>query len=509
MYRKYMATAAAVLVSVSLMMTGCNGNHAVKDNNIQQSEAVNAKSEDSTRTAAGSRTGTKQGTQKEGNTTGSAAQKRENQKTGNGSGNTNENTNVNNINITNGNGNGNGNGGRKGSKGGTGSGKTSTSTTKNVYNIYETHNHNTTNKTENHYSTTNNSRTENKYSSTTVNQEQNISETNNTDITNENYNYGDQSIGKTENTNISNEENNSYTRNTDISNEENNSYTENTENNINQNDGSQWFGGSGNDQGNESYAYESGESSTEDPSDDDYDNTTWAGFDDPDPVHVTDAGGTSGDGATEEYTYPAEDTEIGGDEDWTGDDTPEYIDEPVDDYPGYTDSEPAEEDPGYTDDEPAEEDPGYTDDDWADDGGSDDQGDESETFGQYVNPQLADEETGDTWELLDNGSEESVDVPSDSGSMQVSSDGTGSEAIDVSGNSTISFTVSMEDGSDGSGWIEVCDQEGNVIGQTGQVDAGGSTNASFDVSGTNTIQFRACTDSGETVNLQISNLEMN
>lgn len=111
MYRKYMATAAAVLVSVSLMMTGCNGNHAVKDNNIQQSEAVNAKSEDSTRTAAGSRTGTKQGTQKEGNTTGSAAQKRENQKTGNGSGNTNENTNVNNINITNGNGNGNGNGG--------------------------------------------------------------------------------------------------------------------------------------------------------------------------------------------------------------------------------------------------------------------------------------------------------------------------------------------------------------------------------------------------------------
>ena len=479
MYRKYMATAAAVLVSVSLMMTGCNGNHAVKDNNIQQSEAVNAKSEDSTRTAAGSRTGTKQGTQKEGNTTGSAAQKRENQKTGNGSGNTNENTNVNNINITNG--NGNGNGGRKGSKGGTGSGKTSTSTTKNVYNIYETHNHNTTNKTENHYSTTNNSRTENKYSSTTVNQEQNISETNNTDIINENYNYGDQSIGK----------------------------TENTENNNNQNDGGQWFGGSGNDQGNESYAYESGESNTEDPSDDDYDNTTWAGFDDPDPVHVTDAGGTSGDGATEEYTYPAEDTEIGGDEDWTGDDTPEYIDEPVDDYPGYTDSEPAEEDPGYTDDEPAEEDPGYTDDDWADDGGSDDQGDESETFGQYVNPQQTDEETGDTWELLDYGSEESVDVPSDSGSMQVSSDGTGSEAIDVSGNSTISFTVSMEDGSDGSGWIEVCDQEGNVIGQTEQVDAGGSTNASFDVSGTDTIQFRACTDSGETVNLQISSLEMN
>ena len=93
--------------------------------------------------------------------------------------------------------------------------------------------------------------------------------------------------------------------------------------------------------------------------------------------------------------------------------------------------------------------------------------------------------------------------------MQVSSDGTGSEAIDVSGNSTISFTVSMEDGSDGSGWIEVCDQEGNVIGQTGQVDAGGSTNASFDVSGTDTVQFRACTDSGETVNLQISNLEMN
>ncbi len=226
-------------------------------------------------------------------------------------------------------------------------------------------------------------------------------------------------------------------------------------------------------------------------------------------MSIPDAGGTSGDGATEEYTYPAEDTEIGGDEDWTGDDTPEYIDEPVDDYPGYTDSEPAEEDPGYTDDEPAEEDPGYTDDDWADDGGSDDQGDESETFGQYVNPQLADEETGDTWELLDNGSEESVDVPSDSGSMQVSSDGTGSEAIDVSGNSTISFTVSMEDGSDGSGWIEVCDQEGNVIGQTGQVDAGGCTNASFDVSGTDTIQFRACTDSGETVNLQISNLEMN
>ncbi len=478
MYRKYMATAAAVLVSVSLMMTGCNGNHAVKDNNIQQSEAVNAKSEDSTRTAAGSRTGTKQGTQKEGNTTGSAAQKRENQKTGNGSGNTNENTNVNNINITNG--NGNGNGGRKGSKGGTGSGKTSTSTTKNVYNIYETHNHNTTNKTENHYSTTNNSRTENKYSSTTVNQEQNISETNNTDITNENYNYGDQSIGK----------------------------TENTENNNNQNDGSQWFGGSGNDQGNESYAYESGESSTEDPSDDDYDNTTWAGFDDPDPVPVPDDGLTGSDGSTEEYTYPTEDVDNEGDEDWIED--PEYIeDEPVDDYPGYTDSEPAEEDPGYTDDEPAEEDPGYTDDDWADDGGSDDQGDESETFGQYVNPQLADEETGDTWELLDNGSEESVDVPSDSGSMQVSSDGTGSEAIDVSGNSTISFTVSMEDGSDGSGWIEVCDQEGNVIGQTGQVDAGGSTNASFDVSGTDTIQFRACTDSGETVNLQINSLEMN
>ena len=478
MYRKYMATAAAVLVSVSLMMTGCNGNHAVKDNNIQQSEAVNAKSEDSTRTAAGSRTGTKQGTQKEGNTTGSAAQKRENQKTGNGSGNTNENTNVNNINITNG--NGNGNGGRKGSKGGTGSGKTSTSTTKNVYNIYETHNHNTTNKTENHYSTTNNSRTENKYSSTTVNQEQNISETNNTDITNENYNYGDQSIGK----------------------------TENTENNNNQNDGGQWFGGSGNDQGNESYAYESGESSTEDPSDDDYDNSIWAGFDDPDPVPVPDDGLTGSDGSTEEYTYPTEDVDNEGDEDWIED--PEYIeDEPVDDYPGYTDSEPAEEDPGYTDDEPAEEDPGYTDDDWADDGGSDDQGDESETFGQYVNPQLADEETGDTWELLDNGSEESVDVPSDSGSMQVSSDGTGSEAIDVSGNSTISFTVSMEDGSDGSGWIEVCDQEGNVIGQTGQVDAGGSTNASFDVSGTDTIQFRACTDSGETVNLQISNLEMN
>ena len=48
-----------------------------------------------------------------------------------------------------------------------------------------------------------------------------------------------------------------------------------------------------------------------------------------------------------------------------------------------------------------------------------------------------------------------------------------------------------------------------MIGQTGQVDAGGSTNASFDVSGTDTIQFRACTDSGETVNLQISNLEMN
>ncbi len=478
MYRKYMATAAAVLVSVSLMMTGCNGNHAVKDNNIQQSEAVNAKSEDSTRTAAGSRTGTKQGTQKEGNTTGSAAQKRENQKTGNGSGNTNENTNVNNINITNG--NGNGNGGRKGSKGGTGSGKTSTSTTKNVYNIYETHNHNTTNKTENHYSTTNNSRTENKYSSTTVNQEQNISETNNTDIINENYNYGDQSIGK----------------------------TENTENNNNQNDGGQWFGGSGNDQGNESYAYESGESSTEDPSDDDYDNSIWAGFDDPDPVPVPDDGLTGSDGSTEEYTYPTEDVDNEGDEDWIED--PEYIeDEPVDDYPGYTDSEPAEEDPGYTDDEPAEEDPGYTDDDWADDGGSDDQGDESETFGQYVNPQLADEETGDTWELLDNGSEESVDVPSDSGSMQVSSDGTGSEAIDVSGNSTISFTVSMEDGSDGSGWIEVCDQEGNVIGQTGQVDAGGSTNASFDVSGTDTIQFRACTDSGETVNLQISSLEMN
>ena len=445
MYRKYMATAAAVLVSVSLMMTGCNGNHAVKDNNIQQSEAVNAKSEDSTRTAAGSRTGTKQGTQKEGNTTGSAAQKRENQKTGNGSGNTNENTNVNNINITNG--NGNGNGGRKGSKGGTGSGKTSTSTTKNVYNIYETHNHNTTNKTENHYSTTNNSRTENKYSSTTVNQEQNISETNNTDIINENYNYGDQSIGK----------------------------TENTENNNNQNDGGQWFGGSGNDQGNESYAYESGESSTEDPSDDDYDNSIWAGFDDPDPVPVPDDGLTGSDGSTEEYTYPTEDVDNEGDEDWIED--PEYIeDEPVDDYPGYTDSEPAEEDPGYTDDEPAEEDPG----------GSDDQGDESETFGQYVNPQLADEETGDTWELLDNGSEESVDVPSDSGSMQVSSDGTGSEAIDVSGNSTISFTVSMEDGSDGSGWIEVCDQEGNVIGQT-----------------------RACTDSGETVNLQISSLEMN
>lgn len=478
MYRKYMATAAAVLVSVSLMMTGCNGNHAVKDNNIQQSEAVNAKSEDSTRTAAGSRTGTKQGTQKEGNTTGSAAQKRENQKTGNGSGNTNENTNVNNINITNG--NGNGNGGRKGSKGGTGSGKTSTSTTKNVYNIYETHNHNTTNKTENHYSTTNNSRTENKYSSTTVNQEQNISETNNTDIINENYNYGDQSIGK----------------------------TENTENNNNQNDGGQWFGGSGNDQGNESYAYESGESSTEDPSDDDYDNSIWAGFDDPDPVPVPDDGLTGSDGSTEEYTYPTEDVDNEGDEDWIED--PEYIeDEPVDDYPGYTDSEPAEEDPGYTDDEPAEEDPGYTDDDWADDGGSDDQGDESETFGQYVNPQQTDEETGDTWELLDYGSEESVDVPSDSGSMQVSSDGTGSEAIDVSGNSTISFTVSMEDGSDGSGWIEVCDQEGNVIGQTEQVDAGGSTNASFDVSGTDTIQFRACTDSGETVNLQISSLEMN
>ncbi len=478
MYRKYMATAAAVLVSVSLMMTGCNGNHAVKDNNIQQSEAVNAKSEDSTRTAAGSRTGTKQGTQKEGNTTGSAAQKRENQKTGNGSGNTNENTNVNNINITNG--NGNGNGGRKGSKGGTGSGKTSTSTTKNVYNIYETHNHNTTNKTENHYSTTNNSRTENKYSSTTVNQEQNISETNNTDIINENYNYGDQSIGK----------------------------TENTENNNNQNDGGQWFGGSGNDQGNESYAYESGESSTEDPSDDDYDNSIWAGFDDPDPVPVPDDGLTGSDGSTEEYTYPTEDVDNEGDEDWIED--PEYIeDEPVDDYPGYTDSEPAEEDPGYTDDEPAEEDPGYTDDDWADDGGSDDQGDESETFGQYVNPQQTDEETGDTWEFLDYGSEESVDVPSDSGSMQVSSDGTGSEAIDVSGNSTISFTVSMEDGSDGSGWIEVCDQEGNVIGQTEQVDAGGSTNASFDVSGTDTIQFRACTDSGETVNLQINSLEMN
>ena len=223
---------------------------------------------------------------------------------------------------------------------------------------------------------------------------------------------------------------------------------------------------------------------------------------------VPDDGLTGSDGSTEEYTYPTEDVDNEGDEDWIED--PEYIeDEPVDDYPGYTDSEPAEEDPGYTDDEPAEEDPGYTDDDWADDGGSDDQGDESETFGQYVNPQLADEETGDTWELLDNGSEESVDVPSDSGSMQVSSDGTGSEAIDVSGNSTISFTVSMEDGSDGSGWIEVCDQEGNVIGQTGQVDAGGSTNASFDVSGTDTIQFRACTDSGETVNLQISSLEMN
>ena len=224
------------------------------------------------------------------------------------------------------------------------------------------------------------------------------------------------------------------------------------------------------------------------------------------PVPVPDDGVTGSDGSTEEYTYPTEDIDNQGDEDWIED--PEYIDdEPVDDYPGYTDSEPAEEDPGYTDDEPAEEDPGYTDDDWAEEGGSDDQGDGDESFGQYVNPQL--EENTDNWELLDNGSEESMDLPSDSGSMQVSSDGTGSEVIDVSGNSTISFTVSMEDGSDGSGWIEVCDQEGNVIGQTGQVDAGGSTNASFDVSGTDTIQFRACTDSGETVNLQISNLEMN
>ncbi len=355
--------------------------------------------------------------------------------------------------------------------------------------------------------------TENKYSNSTteyvnddhsigktnIKQEQNIKETNNIDITHENYNYGDQSVGKNESTDIRNEENTSY--------------------------------GSGNDQEPDSDAYDygntdryaaggAGEGSTADPSDDEDQDDTLLGFGYPDPAE--DGSDTTEEGTTEDYPYPAEeeDIEIGGDEDLPVEEEPEYIDDqPADDYPGYIDYEPEQEDPEYiddqpaddypeyTDDQPAEEEPGYTEDDWAEEGGSDDQGDGDESFGQYVNPQL--EENTDNWELLDNGSEESMDLPSDSGSIQVSSDGTGSEAIDVSGNSTISFTVSMEDGSDGSGWIEVCDQEGNVIGQTGQVDAGSSTNASFDVSGTDTVQFRACTDDGAAVYLTISNLEMN
>ena len=119
------------------------------------------------------------------------------------------------------------------------------------------------------------------------------------------------------------------------------------------------------------------------------------------------------------------------------------------------------------------------------------------------------EETQEMWET--NGSTDSADMPSEGDSLQVSSGSDMGTTYDVSGHSTISFTVGLAEGSDlsGSAWIEVCDQEGNVIGQTGEVGPGRSTNANFDVSGMDTIQFRACTDSGEMVDLQISSLVLN
>ena len=150
-------------------------------------------------------------------------------------------------------------------------------------------------------------------------------------------------------------------------------------------------------------------------------------------------------------------------------------------------------------------------DDWnnSEDGGEEDyQGDDFETFDQNETPGMM-EETQEMWET--NGGTDSADMPSEGESLQVSSGSDMGTTYDVSGHSTISFTVGLAEGSDlsGSAWIEVCDQDGNVIGQTGEVGPGRSTNANFDVSGMDTIQFRACTDSGEMVDLQISGLVLN
>lgn len=534
MYRKYMTAAAAILVSVSMMMTGCSGNHAVKDNNVQQTEAVNAQSEDGTRSGAGSKTGTKQGTQKEGNTTGSAAQKRENQKTGDGTdgsnNSTNNNKNENNIYINNGNGNSNGNGGSRQKTGSTGSGRTTKNQTTTTYNIYETHNHNTTNKTENHYSTTHNSKTENKYTNTTtenvnvdqsigkttVNQEQNITENSTTNTTNTNINLGDQSNGKTTNTTVNNEEDTTITKN--------------ETNTVNQNNGNQAIG-SGNDQGGDAYAYEPGnlDHYTDpkpvegDTGDEDTGKDALLGF----------GGSDSGNGSTDpDY----EDSVIGTTADEVTDEEPVpaptdgftdtiNTDEPVDDIPGEgtEDIWPDDPEPEYpyegttTDipeeyvDEPVDDIPYDGGDDWYNgegDGEEDYQGDDFETFDQNETPGMM-EGPQEMWET--NDSTDSADMPSEGDSLQVSSGSDMGTTYDVSGHSTISFTVGLAEGSDlsGSAWIEVCDQEGNVIGQTGEVGPGRSTNANFDVSGMDTIQFRACTDSGETVDLQISSLVLN
>jgi hypothetical protein len=534
MYRKYLATAAAILVSVSMMMTGCSGNHAVKDNNVQQTEAVNAQSEDGTRSGAVSKTGTKQGTQKEGNTTGSAAQKRENQKTGDGTGgsnnSTNNNKNENNIYINNGNGNSNGNGGSRQKTGSSGSGRTTKNQTNTTYNIYETHNHNTTNKTENHYSTTHNSKTENKYTNTTtenvnvdqsigkttVNQEQNITENSTTNTTNTNINLGDQSNGKTTTTTVNNEEDTTITKN--------------ETNTVNQNNGNQAIG-SGNDQGGDAYAYEPGnlDHYTDpkpvegDTGDEDTGKNALLGF----------GGSDSGNGSTDpDYEDPV----IGTTADEVTDEEPVPAptdgftdtinpDEPVDDIPGEgtEDIWPDDPEPEYpyegttTDipeeyvDEPVDDIPYDGGDDWYNgegDGEEEYQGDDFETFDQNETPGMM-EEPQEMWET--NDSTDSADISSEGDSLQVSSGSDMGTTYDVSGHSTISFTVGLAEGSDlsGSAWIEVCDQDGNVIGQTGEVGPGRSTNANFDVSGMDTIQFRACTDSGEMVDLQISSLVLN
>ena len=537
MYRKYLATAAAILVSVSMMMTGCSGNHAVKDNNVQQTEAVNAQSEDGTRSGTASKTGTKQGTQKEGNTTGSAAQKRENQKTGDGTGgsnnSTNNNKNENNIYINNGNGNSNGNGGSRQKTGSSGSGRTTKNQTNTTYNIYETHNHNTTNKTENHYSTTHNSKTENKYTSTTtenvnvdqsigkttVNQEQNITENSTTNTTNTNINLGDQSNGKTTNTTVNNEEDTTITKN--------------ETNTGNQNNGNQAIG-SGNNQRSDVYAvypYEpgnldhytdpkpvegdtgdedtskdgllgfggsdSGNGSTDPDSEDPVIGTTADEVTDDEPVPA------STDGFTDIYDFEEQDEDIpddydGGD-DWNNG-------EGGDDWNNSDGGDDWNNSDGGDDWNNSEDG-----DDWnnSEDGGEEDyQGDDFETFDQNETPGMM-EETQEMWET--NGGTDSADMPSEGESLQVSSGSDMGTTYDVSGHSTISFTVGLAEGSDlsGSAWIEVCDQEGNVIGQTGEVGPGRSTNANFDVSGMDTIQFRACTDSGEMVDLQISGLVLN